>query len=76
MSRYGHLFLIAQFKDQLIQFIGLLGFMPGGRLVEQQDKRIGGHGPGDFKAPLGAVGKIFGKLVDEFCRDPIFSRIR
>ena len=39
------------------------GFMPGGRLVEEQEPRLGGERPRDLEPPLIAVGEVLGELV-------------
>jgi hypothetical protein len=53
----------AQGLHQLAQLLGLLRVHPRGRLVEQQQLRIGGQRPRDLQAPLVAVGEVHGQLV-------------
>src|SRR5207253_2182948 len=52
--------LVADEADQLHQFDLLLRVHSGGRLVEQQQARLGGQRPRDLEAALIAVGQVFG----------------
>ena len=54
---------VADLADQLHQVDRLARVHPGGRLVEQQQLRLGGEGPGDLEPPLVAVGEVLGQLV-------------
>ena len=49
---------VADLQDQLGQLLGLVDVQPGGRLVEQQQGRLGGQGPGELDQPLAAEGQV------------------
>ena len=52
---------------------GLLRVHARGRLVEEQELRVGGQRPGDLEAALVAVGHVAGELVASTCRSPTKS---
>ena len=55
--------LVLDLLDELAQLLGLLGVHAGGGLVQQQQGRLRGQGPGDLQLALLAVGQGGGQLV-------------
>ena len=55
--------LVADLEDQLLGLPGLLRVHAGGRLVEQEQLRVGGQRPGDLQPPLVAVGQVAGEVL-------------
>ena len=53
----------AQPADEIGQLAGLIGVHPGGRLVQQQQGRVGAEGPGDLQAALVAVRQVLAELI-------------
>ena len=49
--------------DQLGERVGLSRIHARGGLVEQEETRLGGEGPGDLEPPLIAVGEILGHFL-------------
>ena len=63
MSRTVRPSSVAQLADEVGQLAGLLGVHAGGRLVEQQQLRLGGQGAGDLEAALVAVRQVAGERL-------------
>src|SRR5437588_850942 len=55
--------LVADLLDQAHQRRLLRRVHPGGRLVQEQERRPSPHGPGDLEATLIAVGEVLRQLV-------------
>ena len=49
-----------EFLHQGHEVLGLPGVEAGGRLIHEQELRLLGQGPGNFQAPLVAVGQGIG----------------
>lgn len=55
--------LAADFQDELLQGLRLLGVHARGGLVQEEELGLEGEGAGDLQLPLLAVGEVAGELV-------------
>lgn len=62
----GDALLVPDPGDEMVELTGFLGVHAGCGFVEQEQERLGGHGPGYLEASLSTVGKLLGKLVHIF----------